>query len=192
MRQIPFAEQSSRTGSFNSRTLGRVRHRANDEQLSSLTFQFTHPGKGATDISEVVTTALTEFQFTHPGKGATLEKGKKETTYRVVSIHAPWEGCDTLIKCSQYGTPCFNSRTLGRVRLSSTRLGSLLTSFNSRTLGRVRPCPTYSVMHVSDSFNSRTLGRVRPLLHFQTRGLSSRFNSRTLGRVRHVAAIRQG
>ena len=40
---------------------------------ASFLFQFTHPGRGATDISEVITTALTEFQFTHPGRGATLE-----------------------------------------------------------------------------------------------------------------------
>ena len=33
-----------------------------------------------------------------------------------VSIHAPREGCDTLIKCTLYGTTCFNSRTPGGVR----------------------------------------------------------------------------
>ena len=35
------------------------------------------------------------FQFTHPGKGATeLEDGL--ASHRVVSIHAPWEGCDSV------------------------------------------------------------------------------------------------
>ena len=34
-------------------------------------FQFTHPGKGATDVSVVLMYLGDEFQFTHPGKGAT-------------------------------------------------------------------------------------------------------------------------
>ena len=34
------------------------------------------------------------FQFTHPGKGAT-PKGKQGIQFTAVSIHAPWEGCDT-------------------------------------------------------------------------------------------------
>ena len=33
------------------------------------------------------------FQFTHPGKGAT-DKGMIWLTTYPVSIHAPWEGCD--------------------------------------------------------------------------------------------------
>ena len=33
------------------------------------------------------------FQFTHPGKGATNRTLPKEEVLRV-SIHAPWEGCD--------------------------------------------------------------------------------------------------
>ena len=57
-----------------------------------------------------------EFQFTHPGKGATSEclcLGGVE----VVSIHAPWEGCDPCAGTPQGSVGCFNSRTLGRVRL---------------------------------------------------------------------------
>ena len=34
-----------------------------------------------------------QFQFTHPGKGATNAKAI-ETMTPLVSIHAPWEGCD--------------------------------------------------------------------------------------------------
>ena len=33
------------------------------------------------------------FQFTHPGKGATFDD-KAVDLEEVVSIHAPWEGCD--------------------------------------------------------------------------------------------------
>ena len=79
--------------SFNSRTLGRVRPRRGLCHLSTLLFQFTHPGKGATylieayEIGDAVSIhapweggdiernsnskATTTFQFTNPGKGAT-------------------------------------------------------------------------------------------------------------------------
>ena len=78
--------------SFNSRTLGRVRHRFNPFRLLAYQFQFTHPGKGATK-SSVLYPLHFGFQFTHPGKGAT-EVGKP-------------------LRAS---VGCFNSRTLGRVR----------------------------------------------------------------------------
>ena len=56
---------------FNSRTLGRVR----------LIFL------------DYINLMSDEFQFTHPGKGATERVGsvRRDTS---VSIHAPWEGCD--------------------------------------------------------------------------------------------------
>ena len=59
---------------------------------SPSTFQFTHPGKGATE-SALHQAHETPFQFTHPGKGAT-GSGKSVPVVSVVSIHAPWEGCD--------------------------------------------------------------------------------------------------
>ena len=37
---------------------------------------------------------LDPFQFTHPGKGATYTHNGLVVSLRV-SIHAPWEGCDT-------------------------------------------------------------------------------------------------
>ena len=77
-------------------------------------FQFTHPGKGATKVVSVAAIDHT-FQFTHPGKGATEEERPKEDE-RNVSIHAPWEGCDALASALRACEPCFNSRTLGRVR----------------------------------------------------------------------------
>ena len=37
------------------------------------------------------------FQFTHPGKGATNDELHGE--FRTgVSIHAPWEGCDSVVQ----------------------------------------------------------------------------------------------
>ena len=65
-----------------------------NEGLALLAFQFTHPGKGATGESLPEMTIGERFQFTHPGKGAT--SGSVLSTDSVtVSIHAPWEGCDT-------------------------------------------------------------------------------------------------
>ena len=100
---------------FNSRTLGRVRlqHAITFQLLVGVSihapwegcdhgglvlvneltrFQFTHPGKGATQLSFIGDIARL-FQFTHPGKGAT-----------------PCESC------THHSDTSFNSRTLGRVR----------------------------------------------------------------------------
>ena len=63
---------------FNSRTLGRVRRHWGSKAKLCSTFQFTHPGKGAT-VYDTVTVGV-----------------------RRVSIHAPWEGCDLM--CA-YGLP---------------------------------------------------------------------------------------
>ena len=125
----------------------------------SLLFQFTHPGKGATQfIGE--SRELIEFQFTHPGKGATFGS-TSDHTVTDVSIHAPWEGCDNPRDYDKSAYNGFNSRTLGRVRLPLQKYGQIpvhvsihapwegcdfvvrigrlyQTGFNSRTLGRVR------------------------------------------------------
>ena len=77
---------------FNSRTLGRVRPISFDLYLTDWLFQFTHPGKGATH---------TDLPRERTGD---------------VSIHAPWEGCDSQALALQLWLPRFNSRTLGRVR----------------------------------------------------------------------------
>ena len=58
-------------------------------------FQFTHPGRGAT-ISEQEEMIIRLFQFTHPGRGATQALGKVHKEVEV-SIHAPREGCDSLV-----------------------------------------------------------------------------------------------
>ena len=80
-------------------------------------FQFTHPGKGATGAPGAPF-CFSRFQFTHPGKGATLSKSLLISRY-CVSIHAPWEGCDASSFASFTLVRCFNSRTLGRVRLNA-------------------------------------------------------------------------
>ena len=59
---------------------------------SLASFQFTHPGRGATAHIGRGEVSI-EFQFTHPGRGATLIEALRRA-YRLVSIHAPREGCD--------------------------------------------------------------------------------------------------
>ena len=108
---------------FNSRTLGRVRLSCNSCQIEpSVWFQFTHPGKGATK------------------EGVFLDLCK------LVSIHAPWEGCDCRSGQDSRRYSCFNSRTLGRVRLShSCRTPhSLMFQFTHPGKGATIFCSIYS------------------------------------------------
>ena len=125
-------------GSFNSRTLGRVRHTFRGDKQ-----------------------AYNEFQFTHPGKGAT-SRGSRQRRRDRVSIHAPWEGCDQTNGAQSQSGACFNSRTLGRVRPPPTTLLSRGERFQFTHPGKgatgLRAWRAYPL----GSFNSRTLGRVRP------------------------------
>ena len=70
-------------------------------------------------------TRLLRFQFTHPGKGATEYDEIAKQHYIKVSIHAPWEGCDRELLRTRPSARCFNSRTLGRVRLDITKEGAM-------------------------------------------------------------------
>ena len=83
--------------------------------LAPLEFQFTHPGKGATAPPLKAPIDHLQFQFTHPGKGATRRYSRLDRS-SIVSIHAPWEGCDLSIIPDSIFYTSFNSRTLGRVR----------------------------------------------------------------------------
>ncbi len=70
--------------------------------VACFTFQFTHPGRGATRVKRKKLNDY-KFQFTHPGRGATRERTTPSARDNV-SIHAPREGCDS---AAQYG--CFRS-----------------------------------------------------------------------------------
>ena len=149
-----------------------------------------------------------QFQFTHPGKGATRLPSLER--HRVlVSIHAPWEGCDKTYPSTTLPRSSFNSRTLGRVRRTPRAGRPYTRGFNSRTLGRVRRSSSGRSSSLT-GFNSRTLGRVRRGLvlssiigakfQFTHPGKGATgllvsschqrrsFNSRTLGRVRRPPA----
>ena len=173
---------------FNSRTLGRVRRNRIISGISCTTFQFTHPGKGATEeeddrlIHMLVSIhapwegcdvfgvrrclSCHKFQFTHPGKGATLRSFSsftmellfqfthpgKGATKRVtillmrviVSIHAPWEGCDGLPQSYQARGSRFNSRTLGRVRHVERLLEAVRQAFQFTHPGKGATSPRFS------------------------------------------------
>ena len=132
-----------------------------------------------------LTLSTLPFQFTHPGKGATFSL-YDGGVLNAVSIHAPWEGCDDSERSPPAEQTSFNSRTLGRVRQPTFNIGSTeVTGFNSRTLGRVRPpryCEYKACYDVSihapwegcDKSQQTEIERKR------------RFNSRTLGRVRQL------
>ena len=100
-------------------------------------FQFTHPGRGATEIM-VKLGIYQKFQFTHPGRGATIAPRHVVDTREEVSIHAPREGCDLSFLSRFIPSLGFNSRTPGGVRRRSVSLSSCIRGFNSRTPGGVR------------------------------------------------------
>ena len=80
---------------------------------------------------------------------------------RMVSIHAPREGCDRFVLRAHSPVARFNSRTPGGVRHESLDgVFIVLHSFNSRTPGGVRHFPRSQMARLK-SFNSRTPGGVR-------------------------------
>ena len=107
-----------RTSRFNSRTLGRVRLPGRPQLLIRHEVSIHAPWEGCDQLLSSLNIYCLRFQFTHPGKGATgLIKSRMSST-RFVSIHAPWEGCDSLKRLLNTTKRSFNSRTLGRVRLT--------------------------------------------------------------------------
>ena len=78
---------------FNSRTLGRVRQPTAWREVLRIMFQFTHPGKGATQAWKLHNPAVCSFNSRTLGR-VRLRLGSFIILPSVVSIHAPWEGCD--------------------------------------------------------------------------------------------------
>ena len=136
---------------FNSRTLGRVRLYRQGALVELTEFQFTHPGKGATKRQPHLANSISEFQFTHPGKGATW-RGFVVPLSHYVSIHAPWEGCDTSGMAWTDNRHMFQFTHPGKGATSSaSSCDSTSPRFNSRTLGRVRH-PNYSEIKLESLF----------------------------------------
>ena len=78
-------------------------------------FQFTHPGKGATDHHYHSCAFFVSFNSRTLGRVRQKTEVRNDTR-RSVSIHAPWEGCDCQYFLGASPAFSFNSRTLGRVR----------------------------------------------------------------------------
>ena len=100
-------------------------------------FQFTHPGKGAT-VGQPYFHLRINVSIHAPWEGCDPDIDDLRRLSFDVSIHAPWEGCDTKFGITKVWGACFNSRTLGRVRLGASSPRTARSGFNSRTLGRVR------------------------------------------------------
>ena len=123
------------------------------------------------------------FQFTHPGKGATsffrgLPGGKG------VSIHAPWEGCDSALCALVKMRYSFNSRTLGRVRRELTFNGVLTCKFQFTHPGKGATKLVCTFCTVK-TFQFTHPGKGATTSIALTSSRINGFNSRTLGRVRH-------
>ena len=146
--------------SFNSRTLGRVRHSlvkcsvtmthvsihapwegcdaSNAGKLSfTTTFQFTHPGKGAT--TALTHSVCSPTSFNSRTLGRVRRKGEsQESEESEVSIHAPWEGCDGTNALVRHRSPVSIHAPWEGCDGRCTARSTTASSFNSRTLGRVR------------------------------------------------------
>ena len=109
VRQPPAPRRFGCTSSFNSRTPGGVRRELRLFVEPTCEFQFTHPGRGATDVCFLVYQVF------------------------VVSIHAPREGCDNLLPEHLQTEQCFNSRTPGGVRQCGAKL-RIIGRINKRNL----------------------------------------------------------
>ena len=103
-------------GCFNSRTPGGVRLNDTEEiERGDTSFNSRTPG-GVRLVNIRSRDRAITFQFTHPGRGATID-GWSSNINISVSIHAPREGCDPTQRTHQKRAGRFNSRTPGGVRL---------------------------------------------------------------------------
>ena len=131
-------------------------------RASASKFQFTHPGRGATDRPIQPTRERAGFQFTHPGRGATDGRTHRGADVRV-SIHAPREGCDYILLLLFRRGGSFNSRTPGGVRQQYSGFPCLSQWFQFTHPGR-GATPHSTLRHRGcTGFNSRTPGGVRLL-----------------------------
>ena len=95
-----------------------------------LTFQSTHPVRGATSLFAVSLDNASEFQSTHPVRGATCRSGAGHYK-QAISIHAPRAGCDMTAIRRRSRQSNFNPRTPCGVRLRPSFVIELLRAFQS-------------------------------------------------------------
>ena len=153
------------------------------KQLSIQVFVSIHaPREGCDGAAPSLTAILREFQFTHPGRGAT-NSFSAPTGPTGVSIHAPREGCDTGVVPSElYGTEFqFTHPGRGATWKKSPRNNLVLFQFTHPGRGATTEQLRNKVGH------SVSIHAPREGCDFAGKSSSSRiscFNSRTPGGVR--------
>ena len=138
VRRHPLSPGGSTGRDFNPRTPCGVRLRFGAAARKTISFQSTHPLRGATPSLTAPGALKSGFQSTHPLRGATIVP-RSGTGRMDISIHAPLAGCDV----GQHGTAAaslyFNPRTPCGVRLGGRfSLAGNHLDFNPRTPCGVR------------------------------------------------------
>ena len=135
--------------------------RCSQLRAKRVTFQSTHPLRGATGRSVGRAQGRNPFQSTHPLRGATLRDIRAVCAIQIsihaplagcddskcarnpiqsISIHAPLAGCDVRsIRCLEDGESNFNPRTPCGVRRAWRCEPTCARYFNPRTPCGVRP-----------------------------------------------------
>ena len=116
MRRSQAYKPADKPAGFNSRTLGRVRPRSNQDLYKQYEVSIHAPWEGCdtTQRDQMLRQWAVSIHAPWEGCDDTLCPFWGNTT--CVSIHAPWEGCDSFVPAFLDLCMCFNSRTLGRVR----------------------------------------------------------------------------
>ena len=149
--------QSLRLGGFNSRTPGGVRQIPLNIWIAEVSVSIHAPREGCDQDTPKTSRKNNTFQFTHPGRGAT-RRVLPLPHATMVSIHAPREGCDLMHAETTITDDSFNSRTPGGVRPRAATPPAPICGFNSRTPGGVRRSPASSVA-VTPTFQFTHPGR---------------------------------
>ena len=79
---------------FNSRTLGRVRHKRYRDGVESPIVSIHAPWEGCDDFDPMQIDWNPCVSIHAPWEGCDDPVGVAEFERSLVSIHAPWEGCD--------------------------------------------------------------------------------------------------
>ena len=159
---------------------------AQEEEGFVGTFQFTHPGRGATFTDVALVLSKAKFQFTHPGRGATFVGSMLRSPPWTFQFTHPGRGATRGTPARASSFDGFNSRTPGGVR-PGLQLGAIqdAVSFNSRTPGGVRRIATRQRhQHQSVSIHAPREGCDGAWRTLQN--TTTCFNSRTPGGVRQL------
>ena len=178
---------ASSSPSFNSRTPGGVRLQLDTLSDDEFTFQFTHPGRGATNTYSLEFDQFVKFQFTHPGRGATALHAQRADGV-AVSIHAPREGCDSSTRSGACVSTSFQFTHPGR---GATRLPQRLPTHGNVSIHAPREGCDWNRQN---AYNTPYVSIHAPRegcdpCNIQVRLKVGCFNSRTPGGVRRRTII---